>query len=132
MSMLLDPPRTADAVAASAAALRAEFALVDLNDASIPELDEYLAIFDRLTSFSRGCRVQLAAQRAKLVEAGRPAAKPGSEPAPPQKPLPAPGKSRAEQARDDAAARAVRWAPSFGIALAAGSISMDHVIALGR
>jgi hypothetical protein len=110
----------------------AEYATIDLNDASVPELDALLVIFDRLSSFSQGGRVQVSAQRAKLVEAGRPKPKPGADPEKPAKPLPKPGGSRAEQARDEAAARAVGWAPSFGVALQAGEISMDHVVALSR
>jgi hypothetical protein len=67
-----------------------------------------------------------------LIEAARPKQKPGTKPEPDEKTLPKPGKSRAEQLRDAAAARAVRWAPSFGVALQAGEVSMDHVVALGR
>ena len=81
-------------------------------------------------------RVRVAAQRAKLVEAGKSNTPPGSnsdsKPDPVSDPPSKPGGSRKEQARDADAARAVGWAPSFGVALEAGLISMDHVAALGR
>ena len=134
--MLLDPPRTAgDAVASSAAAFMAECALIDLNDQSIPGLDAYRAVADQIASFAQGWRTQISAQRTKVAEAASPDKQPGSnpkEPEKPKKPLPKPGKSRAEQAREEAAARAVQWAPSFGLALRSGEISMDHVVALSR
>ena len=122
--------------AASLVSLLARFAACEVNDLSVPELDEMITVTSRGVSWVQGLRVRASAQRAKLVEAGK--AKPssdskgGSKPEPDEKPLPKPGGSRHEQARDADAARAVRWAPSFGDALERGLISLDHVAALGR
>jgi hypothetical protein len=137
MSTLLDHPRTEPLVAASDAdslvSLLARFAACEVNDLSVPELDEMIAVADRGVAWSQAMRVRACAQRTKLIAAGKP--RPSSDDSraePRPKPLPKAGKSRREQERDEAAARAVGWAPSFGDALEAGSISIDHVAALGR
>jgi hypothetical protein len=135
MSTLLMDAHTADGAAssgdaASVLAALAGWAACDVNDLSKPQLDEMLSVAERVASFSQGWRVRVLAQRAKLVEEGRP--QPSPDDPKPAEPLTKPGKSKNEQARDAAAARAVRWAPSFGVALEAGLISLDHVAALGR
>jgi hypothetical protein len=135
MSMLLDPPRIADG---SASADRRESmgsrldrcAAYDLDALSVTEIDEMLAVTDRGQSWLHGMRVQARAQRAKLIAAGQP--KRSDDETKPADELAKPGKSKKEQEREAAAARAVSWAPSFGIALEAGLISLDHVAALGR
>jgi hypothetical protein len=108
------------------------FAARDVNELSVPELDEMIAAASRGVSWTQAMRVRASAQRAKLVEAAKLKPKPGSPEPKPEKPLPKPGASRKEQQRDEDAARGAGWAPSFAVALEAGEISMDHVAALGR
>ena len=99
--MLLDHPRIADAGAGaspreSMGSLLDRCAAYDLNELSVPELDEMLSVTDRGESWLQGMRIRARAQRAKLVEAGRPNPSPdGPKPA---KPLPKPDRRRSKSA----------------------------------
>ena len=128
-----------DEVTATVARLVASCIGFDPAAASAPELDQVDATLGRIGSWVAGVRAQVGAARRGLEDSANASSRPADGPAPdpsrrkarPRPSGPGSGSSAEAKRREDAAAGAT-LSGALARAVADGTVSEDHLIALGR